>query len=239
MHYYKRNLGDYSKKAGRLTMLEHGAYNCLLDACYDRERFPTEAEAIDWVWARTPEEVEAVKFVLSKFFELRDGVYVQNRVEEELNAYRAKSKKNTEIAHEREANRKAAAPQQHDSLSEQHETSPDEHARSPNHKPRTINQEPNKQLRARGARLAPDWVLPKAWGEWALQEQRSWDADYCRRVGEKFKDHWLAAPGARGVKLDWEATWRNWVRNEGPMRADQKPKLTLTELYDAEQKNAA
>ena len=41
MHYFKRNIGDYHKKAGRLSMLEHGAYTLLIDSCYDRERFPT------------------------------------------------------------------------------------------------------------------------------------------------------------------------------------------------------
>jgi len=51
MHYFKRNIGDYHKKAGRLSMLEHGAYTLLMDACYDRERFPTMDEAIDWCWA--------------------------------------------------------------------------------------------------------------------------------------------------------------------------------------------
>jgi hypothetical protein len=29
-----------------------------------------------------------------------------------------------------------------------------------------------------------------------------------------FRDYWVAVPGARGRKLDWEATFRNWVRNE-------------------------
>jgi hypothetical protein len=28
----------------------------------------------------------------------------------------------------------------------------------------------------------------------------------------KFKDHWKQQAGSRGVKLDWSATWRNWVR---------------------------
>ena len=73
MHYYKRNIGDYAKKAGRLSMLEHGAYTLLLDACYDRERFPTLDEAIEWTWARTDAEIEAVKFVLARFFTLEDG----------------------------------------------------------------------------------------------------------------------------------------------------------------------
>lgn len=88
MHYYKRNIGDYSKKAGRLSILQHGVYNLLIDACYDRERFPTLEEAIDWTWAGTTEEVEAVKFVLSKFFTLENGVYVQGRIQEEIQEYR-------------------------------------------------------------------------------------------------------------------------------------------------------
>ena len=85
MHYYKRNLGDYAKKAGRLSMLQHGAYTLLIDACYDREQFPTMDEAIDWTWASSTAEIEAVQFVLSKFFDLSaDGRYVQSRIEEEL-----------------------------------------------------------------------------------------------------------------------------------------------------------
>lgn len=88
MHHYRRNIGDYHKKAGRLSILQHGVYNLLIDACYDRERFPTREEAIDWVWASTPEEEQAVDFILRKFFELRDGVYVQTRIEEELEEYR-------------------------------------------------------------------------------------------------------------------------------------------------------
>ncbi len=28
---------------------------------------------------------------------------------------------------------------------------------------------------------------------------------------EKFKNYWSARAGTQGVKMDWEATWRNWV----------------------------
>lgn len=88
MHFYKKNLGDYAKKAGRLSILQHGVYNLLIDACYDRERFPTRDEAVDWVWASTPEEVQAVDFVLAKFFTLTEGgTYTQNRIQQELEEY--------------------------------------------------------------------------------------------------------------------------------------------------------
>lgn len=106
MHYYKKNIGDYAKKAGRLTMLQHGAYTLLLDSCYDREIFPTLEEAIEWTWASTREEVEAVEFVLKKFFALEDGRYVQNRIREELEKFHENSETNKRIAREREAKRR-------------------------------------------------------------------------------------------------------------------------------------
>jgi len=61
-----------------------------------------------------------------------------------------------------------------------------------------------------GSRLNQDWVLLKPWGEWAQQERPDLDV---RKVADQFKDYWIAQPGQKGVKLDWEATWRNWVRN--------------------------
>lgn len=84
MNYYKRHIGDYARKAGHLTPLEHGVYTLILDAYYDREQAPTMAEALRYARARTPDEVKAVETVLVEFFDFRDGVYVQNRVEEEF-----------------------------------------------------------------------------------------------------------------------------------------------------------
>jgi len=133
MHYYKRNLGDYAKKAGRLTMLQHGAYTLLIDSCYDREVFPTLEQALEWTWASTEAEVEAVKFVLSRFFTLdKDGQYVQERILEELLHYHKNADTNKRIADEREAKRKEKRTNREQTVDEA----------PPNHKPITTNQEP-------------------------------------------------------------------------------------------------
>ncbi|WP_195393653.1 hypothetical protein [Actinomyces urogenitalis] len=29
---------------------------------------------------------------------------------------------------------------------------------------------------------------------------------------ERFRDYWAAQPGAKGRKVSWDATWRNWAR---------------------------
>jgi uncharacterized protein YdaU (DUF1376 family) len=62
----------------------------------------------------------------------------------------------------------------------------------------------------RGSRLSPDWFLPVEWGEWALSE--GMDRQQIRAEADKFRDYWLARAGPQGVKLDWAATWRNWIR---------------------------
>jgi len=201
MHYYKRNLGDYAKKAGRLTMLQHGSYTLLIDSCYDRETFPTLEQALEWTWASTEAEVEAVKFVLNRFFTLdKDGCYVQDRILQELLEYHAKADTNKRIAIERETKRKEKSTNREQVVDE----SP------PNHKPITNNQEPEVKTQ-RGSRLPTDWTLPDDWADWAEKERPDL---LIYKTAESFKDFWISKPGAGGVKLDWQATWRNWVRSQ-------------------------
>lgn len=35
---------------------------------------------------------------------------------------------------------------------------------------------------------------------------------------DEFRDYWIAQPGQKGVKTDWDATWRNWVRRQNQAR---------------------
>lgn len=158
MHYYKKNLGDYYKKAGRLTMLQHGSFNLLIDSCYDREKFPTLEEALDWCWASTPEEEQAVQFVLKKFFVLEGDIYVQKRIEEELNQYREKQETNQQVALYREYCKGARRSKQepvsfeewkhyvNDSCETRNDSStsrsPVVEKSQPNHKPITNNHKP-------------------------------------------------------------------------------------------------
>lgn len=157
MHYYKRNLGDYAKKAGRLSMLQHGAYTLLIDACYDREQFPTRDEALDWTWASSGAEVEAVDFVLSKFFVLEDGRYVQSRIREELSSYHEKAATNKRIADERETKRKEKSTKRAPVVDEA----------PPNQEPLTKNQEPDTPPNGGAARkrsaTRPDDVAEPVW----------------------------------------------------------------------------
>lgn len=50
-------------------------------------------------------------------------------------------------------------------------------------------------------------------------EMAAWAEEHCPLVdwgaeSQVFLDYWRAKPGAAGVKLDWPATWRNWMRRK-------------------------
>ena len=73
---------------------------------------------------------------------------------------------------------------------------------------------PSGATRARGHRLPDDWrpdpepELVKAIG----------GQDAAKQEFAKFGDYWRAQPGAKGRKVDWQATWRNWLRRAGDDR---------------------
>lgn len=213
MHYYKRNLGDYAKKAGRLSMLQHGAFTLLIDSCYDREQFPTLEDALDWTWASSAAEVEAVEFVLRKFFTLEDGRYVQKRIQEEIAEYHAKATTNARIAQEREAKRKDSLTNRARTVSD---ALPEQHESPPNHKPLTINQEPitNNQIEVpSGTSLAtkrrkqlPVDFFPNEAGIQFATERGLNVADEL----QKFSDFHTAKGN---LMLDWQAAWRTWASN--------------------------
>lgn len=71
---------------------------------------------------------------------------------------------------------------------------------------------PGASRTARATRI-PDGFMP-------TEEMRRWFAD--EKLGQvidgvaehaKFVDYWLGAPGVKGRKVDWPATWRNWMRS--------------------------
>jgi hypothetical protein len=79
----------------------------------------------------------------------------------------------------------------------------------------------------RGSRLAPDFIMPAEWIGWA-QTERGWTRDVAGTVADQFKDYWTAAVGAKAVKLDWQATWRNWVRGSKREDGDFRGKAVRT-----------
>ncbi len=88
----------------------------------------------------------------------------------------------------------------------------------------------------RGTRLPEEWQPTKEAVEAMRSEVPGFDL---RASTERFRDYFRGAPGVKGVKCDWLATWRNWVREDhrraavpsraAPASASPGRKLTPTE----------
>lgn len=83
---------------------------------------------------------------------------------------------------------------------------------------------------ARGSRLPAKW--------WPSDELRAWARETRKDIDHKteteaFVDYWIGIAGARGVKLDWDATYKNWIRRAtGPRKSgfvDPRDKPVNTE----------
>lgn len=105
MNWYKRYLGDYRRKTARMTMLEHGAYNMLIDEYYaSGEPLPDDIEQLNRICgAHNRSERKAVKTVVDQYFKLNgDGTRHNKRCDEELAKFKHISSINSAIAKARE-----------------------------------------------------------------------------------------------------------------------------------------
>lgn len=77
--------------------------------------------------------------------------------------------------------------------------------------------EPSNGRSTRGTRLPTGWRASEALRTFATGIGLSPDD-----IEAGFTDYWGAVPGAKGLKLDWDATWRIWCRNQAG-RAGRSP----------------
>ena len=210
VHYFRLHINDYAQATSHLSLVEDAAYTRLLRKYYADER-PLLAD-IDrlqrLVGARTREEKNAVKNVLQEFFFL-DGEYYRNkRADLEIEEYKSKSLKAKESANARWMRSHS------DSNANDVKTQSDSNA---NHKPITNNHKPIKERAARGTRLPDNLEMSDQWFDFCKQQRPDLNP---REVFVAFRDYWIAQPGQKGSKSDWDATWRTWVRNQ---RKEIKP----------------
>ena len=90
---------------------------------------------------------------------------------------------------------------------------------------RETETETKKEKKTLGKRLANDFHFPKEWEEFCQQTRPELSPV---QTFDKFKDYWIAQAGQKGVKLDWFATWRNWVRNTNAPKANPADNIRLT-----------
>lgn len=92
MNYYPHHIGDFNSATRHLTRVERSLYRDLIELYYDTEQ-PLPADDFERlarrVIASTDEEKEALKFVLTEFFDLDGDVYRHSRCDWEIEKYHA------------------------------------------------------------------------------------------------------------------------------------------------------
>jgi hypothetical protein len=87
-----------------------------------------------------------------------------------------------------------------------------------------ISKDSKKVSNRRGSRIPVEWLPSSDGHNFALHE--GFSVSEIDREVQKFRDYWTAKAGAGGTKLDWDATWRQWVRNSAD-RSGKTPAPTL------------
>jgi len=211
MHYYQFHIGDYMSHTRHLSLYEDLAYRRLLDFYFLHEQPIKHRDVARQIGMR--EHEEDVLTVLNEFFLSTPEGFVNPRADKEIQQYKEFSE-----AGKRGAAKRWSKPPHGEANSPPNATP----IATNNHKPITNNHIKEKRL---GSRLAQDWILPDDWEYWANKQRPELNA---KLVADQFKDYWIAQPGQKGTKLDWEATWRNWVRNTNAPKTNPADIVRLT-----------
>ena len=72
----------------------------------------------------------------------------------------------------------------------------------------------------------PETFYPDARSFEILEKKEGVSKEDSEKCISAFIDYWIAIAGARGIKRDWNATFRNWVRNESKWSAKKRTDKT-------------
>lgn len=218
MNYYPFHIGDYAAHTGHLEPLEDLAYRRMLDLYYVREcALPESPEEIARL-IRMKGNVDEIKAVLREFFTNNDGDgWIHMRCEEEIRRMQDKQAKARESAKASHSARRANAERTHSERNSERKPNAEQtHSESLATNTNTNTTIAPKVHRGRGTRLPDDWEPLGEGREFALSQGIGGQAFHDEAA--KFADYWRAQPGQKGVKTDWPATWRNWVRKAAEKR---------------------
>ena len=224
-------IGDYLADTSRLTTEQHGAYLLLIMDYWRSGPIPDDDAVLAQITRMSPDAWSIASGTIRAFFEQSGSTLIHHRIDRlmiEAGDKRAKAKAKAEAA--------AAKRWGKDAKSDAPSIGQAVHKECPSPSPSEVSTTnvvdspvpadvpvdksvppsatPAKKESTQGKRLPDDWKLPKAWGEWALEDNPALTAEDVRKEGEKFRNHWVAKAGKDARKLDWKATWANWIRSD-------------------------
>jgi len=243
MHYYQHHIGDFIKDTSFLTNEEIGVYLKLIWLYYDTEKpLPNNLFELG-MKTNTRDNTPMLEGLLEMFFTLNEQQthWHHSRCDKEIEHYKQQlniaSKAGKASAAKRAMNKNSTPVEQplDINLTDVQPTN--------NHKPITNNHKKEQ----RGSRLANDLFFPKEWCDFLVEQRPELNA---QKTFDQFKDYWISQAGQKGVKLDWFATWRNWVRSTNAPKQNPADIVRITvpsnnlpdpalEKIKADSKNAA
>jgi uncharacterized protein YdaU (DUF1376 family) len=213
MHYFQFNIGDYIKNTIHLSLMEDLAYRRLLDHYYDSEKpIPTD---IPMVSRKMRLDASIIETVLNEFFQLTPEGYRNHRADLEIASY------HEYMAKQKANGSKGGRPKK---TQPKPTANPSQTQNNPKQKPLTTNYK-TIEKKTLGKRLATDFSFPKEWEQFCQQTRPELSPV---KTFDQFKDYWIAQAGQKGVKLDWFATWRNWVRSTNAPKQNPYDVVRLT-----------
>lgn len=202
MHYYQFNIGDYKSHTDYLSPMEDLAYRRMLDWCYLHEKpLPLSPQEI----ARKiglRDCADEISLVLCDFFEKNEDGYTNQRVSEEISAYKSKAES------ARINGKKGGRPRKKTEVEPKKTQSvnlgnPAESESKANHKPITINHKPLDHI-VEQARLCLDYLNQKAG-----RNYKHTTKSHISSINARLKDGF----SAEDVKLVIDLMCAKWINN--------------------------
>lgn len=210
-------IDDYDAATAHLTPAEDGIYCRLLRLCWRSPQCDIPDDPT-WIARHLRISIEdfhtVAKPVISEFFATKNGRIFQKRLLAEWEC--AKEKHSNRVKAGKKGGRPAKPLKTNETGKSNAKAMRKQSLSNHNHNQIGSTREP---IRGRGTRLSPDWSPSTEHVQFAVGEGLSFEAAH--REAHKFRDYWISQPGQRGVKTDWMATWRNWVR-KSQERAPQR-----------------
>jgi uncharacterized protein YdaU (DUF1376 family) len=199
-----------------LSCQEVSLYNWMLTLYYELGPFPSDpVRCYRIVRCESDEQKRTVDFLLANFFVRQEDGWYQERAEQE----KVRAAQRHDQACERGKHSAAARLTKYgtsqpisrkafETLSKRSGNASELTTTTTTTTPTTITT--TTKEKSRGSRFALT-QLPDDWKTFCKTTRADLDP---ASVFASFGDYWRAVPGAKGCKLDWAATWRNWVRNQ-------------------------
>lgn len=152
MHSYQHNIKTFNSATRHLTRVERSLYRDLIELYYDTEKPLTNCleRLARLVIAHSDEEKNALKYVLTEFFELTGDVYTHSFCDDEIDKFRSNNSAKAKAGRASAEARKKKAAERKRQRRQEKEQDPahvesvlnEGEASVKNQEPRTINQQP-------------------------------------------------------------------------------------------------